>query len=132
MVKPLSELELRRAELLTQISEVGDFRPGSITATQGRCGNPNCHCHQPGKAGHGPNLRLTYKMAGKTVTESFATPAAERKAQQEVAAFRRYQELSRDYIEVNGEICRARPLEDSLSPQEKKRRKGSNKKSRAK
>jgi hypothetical protein len=128
MTKPLSELEQRRAALLTQISEVGDFRPGSITATQGRCGNPNCHCHQPGKPGHGPNLRLTYKIAGKTVTESFATPAAERKAQQEVAAFRRYQELSRDYIEVNAQICRARPVEATLSPQEKKRRKRSNKK----
>lgn len=132
MAKPLSQLELRRAELLTQIAEVGDFRPGSITATQGRCGNSNCHCHQPGKPGHGPNLRLTYKIAGKTVTESFATPAAERKAQQEVAAFRRYQELSRDYVEVNGEICRARPVEDTLSPPEKKRRKGSDKKLRAK
>jgi hypothetical protein len=128
MTKPLSELEQRRAALLTQISEVGDFRPGSITATQGRCGNPNCHCHQSGKPGHGPNLRLTYKIAGKTVTESFATPAAERKAQQEVAAFRRYQELSRDYIEVNAQICRARPVEATLSPQEKKRRKRSNKK----
>jgi hypothetical protein len=69
----------RRADVLAQISHLGDFRPGSITATQGRCGNPNCHCHKPGQPGHGPNLRLTYKVAGKTLTESFATPAAQRK-----------------------------------------------------
>lgn len=132
MADSLPELELRRADLLTQISQLGDFRPGSITATQGRCGNPNCHCHKPGEAGHGPNLRLTYKIDGKTITESFATPASERKAQREVDEFRRYQELSRALIEVSTQICRARPIEDALSPQEKKRLRQSSKKSRAK
>ena len=61
MPDSLSVLEAERRSILQQISELGDFRPGSITATQGRCGNPHCHCHQPGEAGHGPTLRLTYK-----------------------------------------------------------------------
>lgn len=129
---PIPELERRRADLLVQISQLADFRPGSISSTQGRCGNPNCHCHKPGEAVHGPNLRLTYKVDGKTVTESFATPAAQRKAQHEVAEFARYRELSRAFIDVNTQICRARPVEETLSLQEKKRRKRSVKKSRAK
>ena len=116
----LQQLEKRRADLLQQIFQLGDFRPGSITSTQGRCGNPNCHCHKPNEPGHGPNLRLTFKLDGKTVTESLATPAAQRKAEREVAAFRRYQELNRDLVEVNAQICRARPVDESLSPQEKK------------
>lgn len=128
----VSELEKRRAAVLTQISQLGDFRPGSITSTQGRCGNPNCHCHKPGEPGHGPNVRLTYKLAGKTLTESFATPAAQRKAQREVAEFRRYQELSRALIQVNAQICQARPVEDTLSTEEKKRPKRSARKSRGK
>ena len=126
----LPELESQRANVLAQISNLGDFRPGSITSTRGRCGNPNCHCHRPGEPGHGPSLRLTYKVEGKTFTESFATPAAQRKAQREVAEFRRYQELSRALIEVNARICQARPVEDTLSAEEKKRRKRSTKKSR--
>ena len=132
MTHSLSELEKRRAQLLAQISQLADFRPGSITATQGRCGNPNCHCHQPGHPGHGPNLRLTYKVEGKTVTESFATPAAQRKAEREVAEFTRYRELSRDFVAVNLEICRARPVEETLTPEEKKRRKPSTRRSPAK
>jgi len=130
MADPLPEMEKQRADLLAQISQLADFRPGSITSTQGRCGNPNCHCHQPGEAGHGPNLRLTYKIGGKTVTESFATPAAQRKAQREVAEFARYRELSRAFIDVNTQICQARPVEDTLAPEEKKRRKRSAGKSR--
>ena len=132
MTHSLSELEKRRAQLLAQISQLADFRPGSITATQGRCGNLNFHCHQPGHPGHGPNLRLTYKVEGKTVTESFATPAAQRKAEREVAEFTRYRELSRDFVAVNLEICRARPVEETLTPEEKKRRKRSSPRSRGK
>jgi hypothetical protein len=132
MPDSLPELERRRADLVAQISHLGDFRPGSITATQGRCGNPNCHCHKPGEPGHGPTVRLTYKVDGKTITESFATPAAQRKAEREVAEFARYRELSRALIDVNAQVCRARPVEEALSPEEKKRRTPSNRKSRAK
>ena len=132
MLDPLPELERRRRDLLGQISQLADFRPGSISATQGRCGNPHCHCHKPGEPGHGPNVRLTYKIDGKTITESFAGPAAQRKAEREVAEFARYRELSRAFVEVNTQICRARPVEDTLSPEEKKRPKRSIKKSRAK
>jgi hypothetical protein len=132
MADSLPELERHRADILAQISRLADFRPGSITATQGRCGNPNCHCHKPGQPGHGPNPRLTYKVEGKTITESFATPAAQRKAEREVTEFARYRELSRAFVEVNAQICRARPVEQTLSSEEKKRPKRSGGKSRAK
>lgn len=132
MPDSLPELERRRADLLAQISRLADFRPGSITATQGRCGNPNCHCHKPGERGHGPTPRLTYKVGGKTITESFASPAAQRKAEREVAEFAQYRELSRAFVEVNARICRARPVEETLSPEEKKRPKRSAGKSRRK
>ena len=117
----LATLEQQRSALLTQILELGDFRSGSITAISGPCGKPNCHCHQSGQPGHGPNYRLTRKIDGKTVSESFASPAELLKAQREVAAFHRFRELSRELLEVNEKICRARPVEDALTSQEKKR-----------
>ena len=122
-------LEKRRSEVLVEISALGDFRRGSISATGGRCGTPNCHCHKPDDPGHGPHLRLTYKVDGKTVTESFANPAAQRKAEREIAAFRQYRELSQTLLDTNEKICRMRPVEDTLTPQEKKRRKSSGRKS---
>ena len=129
MAQALEALETRRMALLQQISELGDFRPGSITATTGRCGNHRCHCHQPGAAGHGPNYRLTFRRQGKTVTESFPNEAAKRKAQREIAAFRRWQQLSRQLVEVNTQICQLRPVEEASTPQEKKRPRRSSKKS---
>lgn len=132
MSDSLPHLEVRRAGLIDQIAQLGDFRPGSISATRGRCGNPKCHCHQPDDSGHGPNLRLTYKVDGKTVTETFPSVAAQRKAEREIAGFRNYQQLSRELVVTNEKICRARSVEDTLTPQEKKRPKPSTRRSRAK
>ena len=132
MPESLDDLEQQRAGILTQILELGDFRSGSITAINGRCGKSNCHCHLPNQPGHGPNFRLTRKVNGKSVTETFSAAAELRKAQREVAAFHRFRQLSRELLEVNEIICRARPVQDTLSPQEKKRPKRSARKSRAK
>ena len=90
MSDSLNALEDKRQRLLREFSELGDLRPGSITATRGTCGTANCHCHRAGDPGHGPNLRLTYKVDGKTVTETFPTLAAQRKAEREVAEFRNW------------------------------------------
>lgn len=129
----LAELERRRVTVQSALAQLGDMRAGSITGTGGRCGNPNCHCHQPGAAGHGPYYRLTRKVEGKTVTETFSSPAALAKAQREVAEYHRFRELSHELLEVNEAVCQLRPVEEpTLSAQEKKRSKQSTKKSRAK
>jgi len=128
----LAALEQQRTGILSRILQLGDGRSGSISAIQGRCGKPNCHCHQPNQPGHGPNFRLTRKVNGKTVSESFSSAAELRKAQREVEAFHRFRQLSRELLEVNEKICGARPVEDTLSPKEKKRPKRSARKSRAK
>ena len=132
MSDSLTALEQQRSEILMRILHLGDFRSGSITAIQGRCGKPNCHCHEPGQPGHGPNFRLTRKVDGKTISESFSSAIELRKAQREVEAFHRFRQLSQELLEVNEQICRARPAQDSLTPEEKKRPKRSIKKLRGK
>ena len=132
MPHSLAELEQRREAITARIAQLDDLRPGSVTSTSGRCGKPNCHCHQPGQPGHGPNFRLTYKVNGKSISESLPTPAAIHKAEREVAEFRKFQQLSREFVQTNTEICRFRPVEETLTPQEKERPKRFSKRSRAK
>ena len=127
MSNSIITLELQRSAILTRILDLGDFRSGSITAISGRCGKPNCRCHQPDQPGHGPNFRLTRKVKGKTVSESFSSPVVLRKAEREVEAFHLFRELSRQLLEVNEKICQARPVEESLTPQGKKRQRRSSK-----
>jgi len=125
----LAALEQQRSAILSHIVDLGDFRSGSIAAISGRCGKPKCRCHEPNQPGHGPNFRLTRKVSGKSVSETFASPAGLRKAQREVEAFHRFRELSGELLDINERICRARPVEDTLTPREKKRRKRSGRKS---
>lgn len=132
MSDSLPTLEAQRAAIQRQISQLGDMRSGSISTTGGRCGNPRCHCHQKDDPGHGPFYRLTRKVRGKTVTETFATPTALRKAEREVAEYHRFRDLGQDLVEVNEKICQSRPVEDTLTPEEKKRRRRSTPRSRAK
>jgi hypothetical protein len=120
----LSTLEANRSKLLEEFLHLGDLRPGSITAVVRRCGKPSCHCAKPNDPGHDPQFRLTRRVAGKTVTESFPNPTALRKAQQEVTEFHRLQKLSEDLVSINEKICELRPIEQQRggwTDQEKKR-----------
>jgi hypothetical protein len=133
MSESLADLEGRRVNVQAQIAQLGDMRSGSITGTGGRCGYANCHCHRAGDPGHGPYYRLTRKVDGKTVTETFFSPASLAKAQHEVAEYHRFRELSGQLLEVNERICKLRPVEEEArSAQEKKRRKRSARKLRGK
>ncbi len=133
MAQSLTELEQQRSLLAAQLTQLGDLRPGSVTGVIRRCGKPSCHCAQPDDPGHGPTLRLTYKVQGKTITQALPTPASVRKAEREIAEFRKFQQLSRSFLDVSEKICRLRPVEESgLSGQEKKRLTPSSRKSRAK
>ena len=133
MPDSLTALEGQRSQILRQIASLGDLRPGSICAVARRCGKPTCHCAKPNDPGHDPQLRLTRKVDGKTVAESFASPAAFHKAQAEIHEYQRLQQLCAKLVDLNDRICRLRPLQPepgSWSTEEKKRLLRSIKKSR--
>jgi len=131
----LDTLEADRSKLRQKFLTLGDLRPGSVTAVVRRCGRSNCHCAKDDDPGHDPQFRLTRRVAGMTITETFATPAGLRKAQQEVAEFHRLQGLTVELVEVNEQICKLRPVspeQGGWTAQEKKRLLRSLRKSAAK
>ncbi len=135
MSDSLPALETERTQILRQFGGLGDLRPGSICAVPRRCGKPTCHCAKPHDPGHDPQIRLTRKVGGKTVGETFHSVAAYRKAQAEIQEHHRFQELSAELVAVNEKICRRRPVEPEprgWSAEEKKRLLRSIRKSRGK
>src|ERR1700686_880858 len=111
MPDDVDTLETKRSKLLEEFLSLGDLRPGSLTAVTRRCGKPSCHCAKRNDPGHDPQFRLTRRVAGKSVTETFPNPAALRKAQHEVAEFHRFQKLGEDLVSINEKICALRPVE---------------------
>mgnify|MGYP006992597455 CR=1 FL=1 len=59
------ELEKRREELVSRMSELSPWIQGSVVVVQRVCGQKGCACHRGGKK-H-PAMDLTGKEEGKTV-----------------------------------------------------------------
>lgn len=124
MSPSLAALEAERTQLLQQFLSLGDLRPGCISAVARRCGKPTCHCAKPDDPGHDPQVRLSRKVNGKSVAESFLSPAAFQKAKREVDEFHRFQGLAEQLVAVNEKICAQRQVEQEpagWTAQEKKR-----------
>jgi hypothetical protein len=105
----LAGLEAERARLYAELSGVGDFRRGTLSAVFRKCGKPNCRCAQPGDRGHGPQWNLTRWAGGKTVT-THPRPGPELdKAEREAGEWERFRSLAGQIKQVNEVICDARP-----------------------
>lgn len=100
-------LAARRQALKAAISELGDLRPGQLTARFRQCGKPNCHCATAGDPGHGPSFSLTRVVAGKTVTRIIPAGPAVAQTQAQLEEYRRFRALSHELVEVSEALCEA-------------------------
>lgn len=119
MARSLEGLESQRAGLLRELAQTGDMRRGSINEVYRRCGKDNCACADPTHPGHGPFYAYTTKVEGKTKTLQLRPGALLSKIEREVAEYKHFRATSERVIEVNEQICNARP---EAAAQEKKRR----------
>jgi hypothetical protein len=119
MTKPLQELESQRAALLRELAQSGDMRRGSINEVYRRCGKGNCACADAEHPGHGPFYAYTVKVEGKTKTLQLRPGALLSKIEREVSEYKHFRATSERVIEVNEQICNARP---GAAAREKKRR----------
>ena len=106
----LAGLERERAGLYEELSQVGDFRRGSLNEVWRRCGKRNCACAQPGHPGHGPQYNLTRSVDGKTVARHLKPGPELERIRREVAEYKRFRVLVGQVSEVSEAICEARPV----------------------
>lgn len=105
----LAGLEAERARLYADLSGVGDFRKGTLSAVFRKCGKANCRCAQLGDPGHGPQHNLARWRGGRTVTTHLRPGPELDKAGREVAEWERFRALTGQLEQVNEAICDARP-----------------------
>ena len=117
MTEPsLPELEARRDRLYAQLSAVGDFRRGSVSENWRRCGKPNCACAAPDHPGHGPRFLWTRSEGRrKRVGRQLAAGEVE-KVRGEIARHAEFTATVEQIIEVNEQICEARPVSAAGAP----------------
>ncbi|MHB1527324.1 MAG: DUF6788 family protein [Candidatus Dormibacteria bacterium] len=130
--RDLAGLETQRTMLHGQLASVGDFRRGSLVSTYRRCGKSYCACADPDHPGHGPISLLTKSVDGKTVTRAVPAGPALAKVQQEVAHYKQFKAVLDQIVEVNEQICEARPVSALAGtlPQEGSKKRGSSQSSK--
>lgn len=115
-------LLLRRDHLRSQLSEIGDMRPGSLTERYRKCGKPSCRCARKGAAGHGPSYSLTHAVKGKTLTRIIPKGPAVERTRHQIAEYRRFRALVQELVAVNEQLCdlQLRPAKDEAPDAVKK------------
>jgi hypothetical protein len=101
----LSALQLQRDQLKSQLSQIGEMRPGSLVARFRKCGKSSCHCAKKGAKGHGPSFSLTRPVAGKTVTRIIPTGPAVEQTRQQLEEYHRFRQLVQQLLSVSEQIC---------------------------
>jgi hypothetical protein len=112
MPESIESLEARRSGLLSELAQIRDMRPGSITETYRRCGKKACWCAQADQAGHGPFYAFTRKVRGKTQTVQLRPGLRLSKLQAEVQAYRDFRQRCEEIVALSEKICQARPVEE--------------------
>lgn len=120
----LEALQLKRDQVKTQLAQIGDMRPGSLVERYRRCGKPTCHCAQKDARGHGPSYSLTHPVRGKTLTRIIPRGAAVEQTRTQIAEYRRFRDLVRQWVGVSEQICEVelRQAGTAEAPDSKKNR----------
>ena len=100
----LNQLQIKKEKILQQIGELGDFRQGSLSPRYRKCGKPYCHCAKEGSKGHGPLWMATRSVRGKTISKAIPIEKVDTTFKQ-INTFHKFQNLVREYIETNINIC---------------------------
>ena len=118
----IDRLQVQKEKILQQISELGDFRQGSLSPRFRKCGKPYCHCAKEGSKGHGPLWMTTRSVQGKTISKAIPKEKVDTTFRQ-IDTFHQFQNLTREYVEASIKICDAR-LENGKAASTEAEKKG--------
>ena len=118
----LDKLQAQKEKILQQISELDDFRQGSLSPRYRKCGKSYCHCAKKGSKGHGPLWMTTRSLRGKTISKAIPKEKVDTTFKQ-IDTFHQFQNLVHEYVETNIKICVAH-LEEGKAASSEAEKKG--------
>jgi len=78
--------------------KIGPMRPGALSMQYAACQKQGCACVDPVKPKkHGPFYQLSYSHLGKSTTR-FVRPSYAGQIQKELAAYKRFRELTQEWV----------------------------------
>lgn len=101
-------------KLKTELSKIGDMRPGSLSQQYSACQKPGCKCVDPvNPRKHGPFYQLSYSHQGKSTTQ-FVRPQFVAEVRRQLATYKRFKTLTQEWVALALELSKAR-MEEARS-----------------
>jgi hypothetical protein len=96
----IQPIEQRIQQIKTQLSALGDMRPGSLSKQYNVCGKPGCRCKDPQKPQrHGPYYQLSWVHQGKSTTQFIRRPFLSQ-VKAELATYKIFRELTEEWVKL--------------------------------
>ena len=118
MEETLEKLEQEREVILGEISRLGGFRRGTVSATYRRCGKAGCWCAGEGEKGHGPQYLWNGTKGGKSFAKNLHLGPEVEKYMEETDRYRRFVKLCERLVDVNEKVCDMTPAREVESEKE--------------
>jgi len=96
----LMQIEKKILKVKTQLTKIGEMRPGSLSKQYNVCGTPGCKCkdkNNPQK--HGPYYQLSYSRKGKS-TSQFIRKEMVKDIEKQLKNYKKFKELTDTWIEL--------------------------------
>ena len=101
-----AQIQQRIEQLKTQLADLGPMHPGSLSEQYNVCGTPGCRCKDPDNPRkHGPYYQLSYSWRGKS-SSRFVKPERVAEMRQKVANYKRFRELTNEWVDLAVEMER--------------------------
>jgi hypothetical protein len=96
----IQSLENKIQGIKTQLTALGEMRPGSLSKQYNVCGKPGCRCKDPNQPKrHGPYYQLSYVHRGKS-TSQFIRPELRATVRAQTATFKKFRKLIDQWVDL--------------------------------
>ena len=111
MTTQLARWQEQIRSIKTELSELGDMRPGALSKQFNVCGKPVCRCKdRQNPRRHGPYYQVSYTHLGKSTTE-FVRSEALAEVRQQLANYARFRTLTQKWVQLSVRIAKSRRTE---------------------
>lgn len=91
-------IEKQIERIKSELAKLGPMRPGTLSSQYAACQKPGCACMDPvHPKKHGPFYQLSYSHKGKSTTR-FVRPGYVAQVKKELAAYKRFRELTQEWV----------------------------------
>lgn len=94
----IKNLEKKITEIKSELFNIGEMRPGSLSQQYNICGAQNCRCKDPkNPKKHGPYYQLSYSFKKKN-TSQFIRPECVDNIENQLKNYRLFKKLTEEWV----------------------------------